>query len=114
MDGADQRDGWRHGAKRARVRATHAALDGVVLPADSKFWDGHYPPWEWGCRCQVIPLMDMDVEEMREAEAALPLERRKVLEGQALADAESGRLVRGPNEIYDLRTPRQRQRLGPS
>jgi SPP1 gp7 family putative phage head morphogenesis protein len=36
----------------SHVRATHAALDGVVLPADSEFWTTHFPPWDWGCRCQ--------------------------------------------------------------
>jgi SPP1 gp7 family putative phage head morphogenesis protein len=35
------------------VRPEHAALDGLILPADSSFWDDHYPPWDWGCRCLV-------------------------------------------------------------
>ena len=43
-------------ANDGRERASHKALDGVVLPADDPFWATHYPPWEWGCRCWVIKL----------------------------------------------------------
>ncbi len=35
----------------ARVRASHAALNGITLPVDDPFWDTHSPPWEFGCRC---------------------------------------------------------------
>ena len=92
-----------------KVRATHAALNGIVLPADSPFWQGHIPPWQWGCRCQIIPLLPEEVEDMREAEANLPIEKRKLLAGPALAELENNRrLVRGPNEIYDLRNDREK------
>jgi SPP1 gp7 family putative phage head morphogenesis protein len=92
-----------------KVRATHAALDGKILPADSDFWKNHYPPWEWGCRCQVVPMMEDEVADARAAEAHRPLEQRDVLEGHALAKVEQERtLVLGPNQIYDLRTQRER------
>jgi SPP1 gp7 family putative phage head morphogenesis protein len=97
----------------AKVRDTHAALNGVVLPANAKFWERHYPPWEWGCRCQVVPLMEEDVEEIREAEAGKPLEERKVLEGESLRQIEErGQYVAGPNQIYDLRTPIEKGKPG--
>ena len=48
-----------------KVRESHAALDGIVLRADSPFWDTHYPPWEWSCRCMVTQLTDADVADMR-------------------------------------------------
>jgi SPP1 gp7 family putative phage head morphogenesis protein len=97
----------------SKVRDTHAALNGVVLPANAKFWERHYPPWEWGCRCQVVPLMEEDVEEIREAEAGKPLEERKVLEGEALRQIEErGQYVAGPNQIYDLRTPIEKGKPG--
>lgn len=92
-----------------KVRDTHAALDGKILPADSEFWRNHYPPWEWGCRCQAIPRMADEVDEIRRAQASRPLEERDVLEGAALAKVENERsLVLGPNRIFDLRTQRER------
>lgn len=88
-----------------KVRDTHRALDGIVLPADSTFWQEHYPPWEFGCRCVVIPLDEEDVAEIRDAEADKPITDRSVLEGRMLDELEqSNRLVRGSgvNEIYNV------------
>lgn len=54
-----------------RVRDSHAKLHGLILPADHPFWDDHFPPWDWGCRCQVVPISqaehDRTVQEGRVA-----------------------------------------------
>jgi SPP1 gp7 family putative phage head morphogenesis protein len=61
----------------AHVRPEHAALDGLVLPADDPFWDGHYPPWDFGCRCVVAALPAAVVEAgLEEASAGAEAERR--------------------------------------
>ncbi len=39
-----------------KVRASHASLDGITLPIPDPFWQSHYPPWEWACRCTVRQL----------------------------------------------------------
>ena len=41
-----------------RVRATHAALDGIRLRKTDPFWDRFWPPNGWGCRCIVVPLFE--------------------------------------------------------
>lgn len=42
-----------------RTRPTHRALDGVILPADHPFWNEHYPPWGFACRCNVTAVGSM-------------------------------------------------------
>lgn len=36
-----------------RTRPSHRAWHGTVLPIDHPFWDTHYPPNGWGCRCTI-------------------------------------------------------------
>jgi len=96
-----------------KVRDSHRALNGKIFPAGSTFWGRHYPPWEWGCRCQTIPLMDSDVAEIRDAEKDKPLEERRVMAGEALKQVEEhGRLVSGPSKVFDLRTPIEKGKPG--
>ena len=35
-----------------KVRVAHAAWNGVALPVDHSFWQTHYPPNGWRCRCR--------------------------------------------------------------
>ena len=48
----------------SRVRPQHRQWDGLVYPVDHPFWDTHYPPNGWGCRCTIRPRSAADVEEM--------------------------------------------------
>ena len=48
-----------------RVRASHAAWDGLVLPVDHAFWRTHYPPNGWRCRCRAFGLSERDVDRYR-------------------------------------------------
>lgn len=36
-----------------RHRDEHAAIAGTILPVDDPFWDSHYPPNGWGCKCHL-------------------------------------------------------------
>ena len=38
----------------SHTRASHAALNGKIFHIDDPFWQDHYPPWEFGCRCIVV------------------------------------------------------------
>jgi SPP1 gp7 family putative phage head morphogenesis protein len=45
-----------------RERKEHRAWHGIILPWDDPWWDKHYPPNGWGCRCKVVQLSDRDLE----------------------------------------------------
>jgi SPP1 gp7 family putative phage head morphogenesis protein len=42
--------------KDARTRPEHASWDGTILPVDHPWWDTHFPPNGWNCRCDVQPV----------------------------------------------------------
>lgn len=44
-------------ANDEKVRAEHAALNGITLPFDDKFWNNYYPPLGWNCRCTVVEVL---------------------------------------------------------
>jgi len=66
----------------AQTRPEHAAWDGLVLRADDAWWQTHYPPNDWGCRCGVIQLSSDQVAGMGKdgADAAPPLDMRQVVD----------------------------------
>ena len=37
----------------SRVRPQHRAWNGLIYPIGDSFWQTHYPPNGWGCRCTV-------------------------------------------------------------
>ncbi len=43
-------------ASDGRVREEHRALHGITLPPSDPFWDTHYPPNGWNCRCRAIQV----------------------------------------------------------
>ena len=97
----------------SRVRASHAALHNKIVPADSPWWHKHTPPWEFGCRCTVAGISAEEAEEMAAAESHMPPEQRDVLQGLHLTElVENNRLIAGENQIYDTRTPYEKEGKG--
>lgn len=45
-----------------RVRPTHAALHGIILPVGHEFWKTHAPPLGMNCRCDLIALTKRQAE----------------------------------------------------
>lgn len=41
-----------------RVRGEHVGFDGVTLPKADLFWQTHWPPNGWACRCAVISIFE--------------------------------------------------------
>ena len=48
-----------------RVRPAHAAWDNVTLPVTDAFWQTHYPPNGWRCRCRVVAVSEREYQAGR-------------------------------------------------
>ncbi|WOP15776.1 phage minor head protein [Ottowia sp. SB7-C50] len=46
-----------------RVRPLHAAWDNVTLPVGDAFWQTHYPPNGWRCRCRVVSVNEREYQD---------------------------------------------------
>lgn len=59
VDNIEDQPLWMYDAVNdSRTRPTHAALDGQVFPADDPFWNTHFPPSGFNCRCEVTPMSE--------------------------------------------------------
>jgi SPP1 gp7 family putative phage head morphogenesis protein len=45
-----------------RTRPEHASWHDTVLPVDHPWWQTHFPPNGWNCRCSVQTLNDRDLD----------------------------------------------------
>lgn len=45
------------------TRATHAKHHNLVLPKNHPFWETHYPPNAWNCRCKVQVLTKDELDK---------------------------------------------------
>jgi len=57
---------YRHG-NSLHPRPQHLAWHGLILPRDDPFWQTHYPPNGWGCKCKVFAATKRD---QRKAQAS--------------------------------------------
>ena len=90
------------------VRDSHLALNGIVLPKDDPFWEDHFPPWDWGCRCRVAPMNPDLVDLERAADESRPPEGRNVLEGAVARRLNDGQVTRAiPADVADPTGPQK-------
>ncbi len=52
----------RDGINDSRQRPAHKILDGIIRPIDDPFWDTHYPPDDFRCRCIARSLTKEQAE----------------------------------------------------
>lgn len=59
------RELWQYVAiQDSRTRPSHAALHGRIYPADHPFWQSHFPPNGFRCRCDVITYSRAEAEDL--------------------------------------------------
>ena len=57
---------WRYVPSSSKnPRDDHRQWYNTVLPADDPFWDTHYPPNDWGCKCGVTNHSAREVERLK-------------------------------------------------
>lgn len=58
-------------------RPEHVALEGKILSADDPFWDTHYPPNGWGCKCWVKQLSQAAADRAGGASASPKIQKKQ-------------------------------------
>lgn len=48
----------------SRVRPQHRAWNGLIFPIGDSFWQTHYPPNGWGCRCTIRAYSEADLGQL--------------------------------------------------
>lgn len=46
-----------------RVRLSHRAWDNLTLPVDHPFWQTHFPPNGWRCRCRAMSISQAEYDK---------------------------------------------------
>ncbi|MDP9990922.1 SPP1 gp7 family putative phage head morphogenesis protein [Variovorax boronicumulans] len=76
QDGKDRRPFLQYRtAGDARVRPQHRQWNSLIYAVDDAFWQTHYPPNGWGCRCTVRAYSQADLDR-KELEVSPPFETK--------------------------------------
>jgi len=59
----------------ARVRPQHRMWNGLIYAVDDVFWQTHYPPNGWGCRCTVRAYSQTDLDS-KDLQVAQPFDNK--------------------------------------
>lgn len=62
---------YQHGDS-IRPRPLHLSWNGIVLPADDPWWQTHFTPNGWGCKCRVVPLSNRDLARLDKKVGSAP------------------------------------------
>jgi hypothetical protein len=59
---------YKHSLRTENARPNHLSWSGLVLSADDPWWNTHYPPNGWGCKCRVYSMTQGSLERMGKTE----------------------------------------------
>jgi len=90
------------GSCSGEPRVEHMQWYNLVLPADDPWWDTHYPPNGWGCKCGVVSHSAREVERLKREESggASPVKTRAPkIEKYEWVDKATGEIHKIPKGI---------------
>ena len=94
-DVVKERPFWRYVAVMdERTRPEHAAWHDTVLPTDDPWWDTHYPPNGYNCRCTVVSMSEAGLER-----SGLPVSPSPKIEYYEYVDKRTGEVREVPKGI---------------
>jgi hypothetical protein len=53
-------------------RQDHVSWDGLILPKDDPWWNSHYPPNGWGCKCWTMAVTEERKQQMEKSGVTIP------------------------------------------
>ncbi len=107
MDNVDNRPYWQYVAVMdSRTRPAHKILHGKVFRYDDPFWNTHYPPLGFRCRCRVRALSD---KKLKDSGFTLESSKGKLSEQEVLVSKKTGELR--PVTVY--RDPLTGEKIAP-
>jgi hypothetical protein len=56
----------------ANHREQHVLWDGLILPKDDPFWDAHFPPNGWGCKCYTRAITEARKKKYEQTGISVP------------------------------------------
>ena len=106
---------YRHSHASESPRLDHQSWDGLVLRHDDPWWNIHYPPNGWGCKCSVESLSERDLERLGKdgPDEAPALRTRRVTVGARGRNPQTVTVPEGVDPGWDYapgRTVAQRRR----
>ena len=77
-----------------RVRDQHRQWNGTILPIDDTWWDTHYPPNGWNCRCYTRSFSERQLQreglQVTKRPPSTPVERMNPHTGEIYGDVPEG------------------------
>ena len=105
LETADSRPYWQYLAMGdARTRPSHAALNGQVFRHDDPFWNSHYPPNGFNCRCRVRALTAEQLKD-RNLKITSSRGRLRAVNQPAGIDKRTGEVITRQGTAYSFRGP---------
>jgi SPP1 gp7 family putative phage head morphogenesis protein len=83
-----------------RERPEHGAWDGIILPVDHPWWDTHYGPCDWNCRCTAVARSQRMLDREGKTVSAVP-PANDMLSWTNTRTGETGELEAGIGKGWD-------------